>query len=251
MRVITVGFACNNACVFCAQGDLRRTGAAADDGVDAAATAVTGALSSITPGETVAFAGGEPTLHPDLCTFIREAHARGAGRIVVQTNGRRLAYLAFMRALAQASPRLALDVSLHGATAPMHDWHTGTEGSFAQTLQGLRHARAERVPAGVTVVVTRSNYRHLAEIVRVAHASGAVAVHLAPVEPFGRALGDASRLVPPLDLALPHLRRAAAEAARLGLGFRSGDRGGPDLFAGLGVVEPPPAAGEQVVEEHP
>ena len=245
MRAITVGFACNNACVFCAQGELRR-GAERLDGDVALA------LEAIGAGDAVAFLGGEPTLFAELPAWIREADARGAARVVVQTNGRRLAYRAFTQALREASPRLALDVSLHGSSAPMHDWHTGTAGSFAQTFQGLRNARAERIPAGVTVVVTRSNFRHLAEIARVAHAAGAVAIHFAPVQPFGRALRDRARLAPATDMVLPHLQRAAAEARRLGLRAQIGDAGaGEDLFAGLGDVEPPAAGGERVVEERP
>jgi MoaA/NifB/PqqE/SkfB family radical SAM enzyme len=255
MRVITVGFACNNACVFCAQGDLRRT---VQVSPAAAAAAVTAAIAAVTPGEAVAFAGGEPTLFPELTDWIRAADARGAARIVLQTNGRRLAYPAFARALREASPRLTLDVSLHGSTAPMHDWHTGTPGSFAQTVQGLRHARAERLPAGVTVVVTRSNFRHLVEIARVVHAAGAVAVHFAGVAPVGRAAREHARLVPSAELVHPHLQRAAAEAARSGLEVQLGDRvvDHPDhpraiLFAGLGAVEPPPAGAERVVTEEP
>ncbi len=247
MRVITVGFACNNACVFCAQGDLRRASSVAG----AAAADVAGALDAVAAGEVVAFAGGEPTLFVELTDWIRAADARGAARVVVQTNGLRLAYPAFARALREASPRLSLDVSLHGSTAPMHDWHTGTAGSFAQTVQGLRHARAERIPAGVTVVITRSNFRHLVEIVRVAHAAGAMAVHLAIVEPLGRAARDHARLLPAAELVLPHLQRAAAEAARAGMLVRVDDRGAADLFAGLGAVEPPLAGGEQVVTDPP
>jgi MoaA/NifB/PqqE/SkfB family radical SAM enzyme len=247
MRRILVGFACNNACVFCAQGDLRRAPAPDDAG-----ERIARALAAIEPGETVAFLGGEPTLHDALPAWIREADARGAARIVVQTNGRRLAYRAFAVALRGASPqKLSLDVSLQGSTAAMHEWHTGTEGSFAQTVQGLRNARALGIPAGVTVVVTRSNFRHLAEIVRVARAAGAVAVHFAPVEAHGRAARDAARLVPAAALVAPYRSRAAAEATRLGLGVQSGPGAvGAVVFAGLGEVEPRPSgSGPPMVEE--
>lgn len=241
VRVIAVGFACNNACAFCSQGDLRAARPAVPE------DEVARAVAAVQPGETVAFVGGEPTLFAGLPAWIRAADARGAGRILVQTNGRRLAYRAFASALREASPRLRLDVSLHGSTAAMHDWHTGTEGSFAQTVQGLRHARAERIPAGVTVVVTRSNFRHLVEIVRVAHASGVGAVHFAPVEPVGRAARDRDRLCPAPEMAAPHLQRAAAEAARLGLVVGAPGRAGAEvLFAGLGEVEPPAADAERV-----
>jgi MoaA/NifB/PqqE/SkfB family radical SAM enzyme len=250
VRAIMVGFACNNACVFCAQGDARRARpAAADD-------AIARALDAVMPGEVVAFQGGEPTLFAELPAWIRAADARGAARIVVQTNGRRLAYPAFARALREASPKVALDVALQGSTAAMHDWHTGVIGSFAQTVQGLRHARAERIPAGITVVVTRSNFRHLAEIARVAHVSGVVAIHFAPVEPFGRAARDAARLAPAAEMVAPYLQRAATEARQLGLQVQLGDRSptdaGPLIFAGLGEVESPAPGGTEMVEgEHP
>jgi MoaA/NifB/PqqE/SkfB family radical SAM enzyme len=242
MRAITVGFACNNACVFCAQGDLRATRAPEIE--------VDRAVEAVQPGETVAFAGGEPTLFAALPRWIQAADARGAARILVQTNGRRLAYRAFARALGEASPRLRLDVSLHGSTAAMHDWHSGTEGSFAQTVLGLRHARAERIPAGVTVVVTRSNHRHLAEIVRVAHAAGASAIHFATAVALGRAAGARALVVPAEEMVAPHLQRASAEALRLGLRVQVGEDPSSELFAGIGEVEPPAPARERV-EEHP
>ncbi len=92
-------------------------------------------------------------------------------------------------------------------------------------MQGLRHARAEHIPAGVTVVVTRSNFRHLVEIARVAHAAGAAAVHFAPVEPFGRASRDHARLVPSAELVAPHLQRAVAGGGARRPGRPGADRG--------------------------
>jgi MoaA/NifB/PqqE/SkfB family radical SAM enzyme len=235
MRAITLGFACNNACVFCAQGERRASAAPLD---------VAARIAEIVPGETVAFQGGEPTLRDELLAWIRAASERGAARVLVQTNGRRLAYPSYARALREASPVLALDVSLHGSTAPMHEYHTGVPNSFAHTVQGLRNARAARIPFGITAVITRSNFRHLAEIVRVAHAAGARGLHFAPAQPFGRAARDRDRVLPATEMVAPHLSRAIAEAQRLGLAVAVGDRAlAPEaaaMFAGIGEVEPPP-----------
>ena len=236
MRVIAVGFACNNACVFCAQGDLRDT---------SAPTALVDAqIAAIEEGETIAIVGGEPTIADALPSWIRAAADRGAARVVVQTNGRRLAYRAYARALREASPRVALDVSLHGSTAPMHEYHTGAPGSFAQTIQGLRNARAEGIPLGVTMVITRSNFRHVVEVARIAHAAGAVAIHLAMAAPFGRAARDRTRVIPAPELAGQHQRRAVAEAQRLRLAVmidgRAVSPAAPlaiEIFGGLGEVE--------------
>lgn len=230
MHVVFLGFACNNACVFCAQGALRDQEEGPPD--------VAARLATITPGDTVIFTGGEPTIHDALPDWIRAADAAGAARVVVQTNGRRLAYRAFTRALREASPRLALDIALQGATAAMHEYHTGTPGSFEQTARGARQAQAERIPFGVSTVVTRSNFRHLAEIARLAHALGAKLLHFVKVEPFGRAAAAQERLVPAREMVLPYLTRAAAEAQRLGLEVVVGEREGASIFAGIGAIEP-------------
>jgi pyruvate-formate lyase-activating enzyme len=252
MRLVALGYSCNNACIFCAQGELRASDTAQDR--ELRSRILGAAIAAITPGEAVAFVGGEPTIHEDLPAWIAAAHARDAARIVVQTNGRRLAYRAYTRELAAASERLTLDVALHGSTAPMHDYHTSVPGSFQQTVQGLRHARAEGLPAGVTTVITRSNFRHLGEIVRVARACGAAAVHLTIAAPRGRASRDADRVIPAFAMVKPHLDAAIAEAQRLGLSVRCDApgalesagpaRGEPSavLFAGIGEVEPAASA---------
>lgn len=242
MRLVALSFACNNACVFCAQGKLREAGPAID-----AEAAVRSAAASLQPGETVALGGGEPTLDERLPSFVRALDAAGAGKILVQTNGRRLAYRSYAAHLREASPRLALEVSLAGSTEPMHDYHTGTPGSFKQTVLGLRNARAERVPAVVSVVITRSNFRHLAEVVRLCHAVGAAGVRFVPAQPLGAARGARDRVVPAPEMVGPYLAIAMSEASKLGLPARVDAAGAPEegaagAFAGLGPVEEEPAA---------
>jgi MoaA/NifB/PqqE/SkfB family radical SAM enzyme len=236
MRVVALSFACNNACIFCAQGKLREA-TASDD----AAAAVEAAAAALRPGEAVALVGGEPTLDERLPSFVGALDAAGAGRILVQTNGRRLAYRSYARRLREASARLALDVSLAGSTEPMHDYHTGTPGSFKQTVLGLRNARAERIPASVSTVITRSNFRHLADVVRLCHAVAALGVRFVPAQPFGTAAALRDRVVPSLELVGPYLALASSEAKRLGLTALVDATGAPDdgpvAFAGLGPVD--------------
>jgi MoaA/NifB/PqqE/SkfB family radical SAM enzyme len=234
MRVIGLGVTCNNACVFCAQGELFARAPEPRD--------VSALVSSVERGAVIALQGGEPTLREDLPAIVRALAERGARKIVLQTNGRRFAYRAYARALREASGALSLDVSLHGSTEAMHDYHTQTPGSFRQTVIGMRHARSEGIEFGVTTVVTRSNYRHLGEIVSVAAGLGARAVHFAPAENLGRASRAFDRAGAPAELVRPHLGRAIAEATRSRLGFVVGDRASEpavrELFAGLGEVEP-------------
>jgi MoaA/NifB/PqqE/SkfB family radical SAM enzyme len=239
MRVVALSFACNNACVFCAQGELRATKPLSDAEV---AAAVEQAAASLHRGETVALVGGEPTLDERLPSFVSALDAAGAARVLVQTNGRRLAYRSYARRLREASPRLALDVSLAGSTEAMHDYHTGTPGSFKQTVLGLRNARAEKIPASVSTVITRSNFRHLADIVRLCHAVSALGVRFVPAQPFGAARQLRDRVVPALELVGPYLALALNEAAKLNLFAHLDATGAPEegaagAFAGLGVVD--------------
>jgi MoaA/NifB/PqqE/SkfB family radical SAM enzyme len=242
MRLISLGFHCNNACIFCAQGKLRTTPHPVDPD---------SAVEEIVAGEPVAFVGGEPTLSDRLPDLIRRAEAKGASRIVVQTNGRRLAYRAYARTLAETSRRLVLDVSLHGSNDATHEYHTGTPGSFKHTALGLRHAQMEGLPVGVTTVVTRSNYRHLSEIIELVRRLGGVAIHFLPVDAEGRARGLVDSLMPTPELLRPYLSQAVTEARKRGIGVVVAGRGTPEeavtRFAGIGTVEPeaappPPAA---------
>lgn len=247
MRAVALTLSCNNACVYCAQGELRAN--------TLSEAAVEQAFASILPGDTVALVGGEPTLDPRLSERIREAHARGAARVIVQTNGRRLAYRAYVHELAAASERLSFDVSLAGSTEAMHDYHTAAPGSFKQTLQGLGNARAEGIPTAVSVVVTRSNFRHLVEVVRLVARLGARALRLVAAAPFGRAARALDRVVPAPELTRAYLAAAVEEARQLGLGVVVGDRAAPEdalgLFAGLGLVERVPSAPARSVPQRP
>ena len=239
MRVVALAFACNNACIFCAQGKLRAT--SGDPSLDAE-RAVERAASEVARGETVALVGGEPTLDDRLPSFVRALDAAGAGRIVVQTNGRRLAYRSYARLLREASERLSLEVSIAGSTEAMHDYHTGTPGSFKQTVTGLRNARAEQLPASVSCVVTRSNFRHLADVVRICHAVSARGLRLALAQPLGAARELRDRVVPAPELVTPYLVIARTEAEKLGLAVTvtttsAPEEGAAGAFAGLGPVE--------------
>jgi MoaA/NifB/PqqE/SkfB family radical SAM enzyme len=234
MFLVELGYGCNNACVFCAQGQLR----ARQRAVPAADVA---ALVDSAPAEVaLAFVGGEPTLVPELAELVGRARRRGIEHVVVQTNGRRLASAGYAEQLAEAGVT-GFEVSLHGPNEAVHDYHTAVPGSFRQTVAGLYRVRGTRVPFVITTVVTRSNFRHLSEIVRVVHTLGARAIRFAAVEPYGSARAAAARIVPAPALVQPRLERALRNARELGLDYVAGElRSAPEStewFAGIGPVE--------------
>lgn len=207
---VLVTLACNNGCLFCAQGGLgERVAPTTDETRQRISEAAR--LASGSAG-VVALVGGEPTLREDLPELVALARREGASGVLVQTNGRRLAYPTYAKALREAGVT-AVDVSLHGSTAAMHDYHTAVPGSFVQTVTGLRTARGAGLRVAVTTVVTRSNYRHLVEVVRLVHACGVRALRLSTVRALGRARGGGPALQASPELLRPHLD-AADKAAR-------------------------------------
>lgn len=213
MQLVRLGALCNNACVFCAQAHERAKGTErpSDEGVLSAIKAAAAGT------ESLGFVGGEPTMHPDLATWIACARNAGIQEIVLQTNARRLAYASYAREL-RAAGLSAIDVSLLGSSAAMHDYHTGTPGAFAQTVRGMRHARAAAIDVVASCVLTRSNFRHAADIVRVAHAAGATAIRFRFPVLVGRALETPARIAPQASLVEPYLKLAWIQARRLQLG---------------------------------
>lgn len=86
------------------------------------------------------FTGGEPMLHPHFFEIARMA--RELGFVVrVRTNGHNLSPRNIERLLKDVDPYL-VEVSLHGASAEVHDRQTRVPGSFDRLLRNLRHARA-------------------------------------------------------------------------------------------------------------
>ena len=207
MRTLQLGPQCNNACIFCA-ADRAASAPSEQELADA--------LDAIAPTDVLVLIGGEPTLRSDLPALVRRAKNHGVNRVVLRTNARRLAYASYAEELAAAGVD-ALDVGLHGSSAAMHDYHTNVPGSFAQTVRGVSHAVTAGMRVAVTCVVTRSNFRHLAEVVQRGKTLGVAVVRFRSPDLTGRAATARERIVAHPELIVPHLRRAREQGRRLGV----------------------------------
>jgi hypothetical protein len=201
--------ACNNGCLFCPQAGT------AESVLDPAAldAALTRAREE---GDEVTFVGGEPTLWPRLPDAVRVARGLGFRRVGLQSNGRRLADRHYTATLVDAG-LTDLQLSIHGASAAVHDYHTGIEGSLAQSVAGLAAARAGGLSVAVNTVLTRSNYRVLAEIPRLLATRGVSAWLVVVPHAAGRAAATFERTMARLALALPFALHALEGARALSL----------------------------------
>ncbi len=203
MDLRNLGLPCNNHCVFCAQRGLDE----AEESLETQGQ----------PG-VVAFVGGEPTVDPELETNVRGARDRGATKVLVQTNGRRLAYAAYLDGLIEAGVT-HFEVSLHGPDPKIHDYHTSSEGSFKQTVRGILNLAKRDIELSVTTVVTRSNFRHLDALARLLRKLKVKAWLLTAARPIGAAEFDASSVPPRLGMLPRYLKPAIRDAHGIEMTF--------------------------------
>ncbi|MBI2212127.1 MAG: radical SAM protein [Acidobacteria bacterium] len=101
--------------------------------------------------------GGEPMLHPgalELARRARELH------FVVRlfTNG---SLIDARAARFLKDEAISVEMSLHGATAEVHDGATARQGSFVSLARAVKTLAAEGVPMAIKTPVTRLNEREL------------------------------------------------------------------------------------------
>ncbi len=190
--IMNITYKCANRCVFCATGDrisaalswekieeiLRQHRAEGTDQLD--------------------IDGGEPTLHPRLVDAITLARDIGYRSINVTTNGRTMRDAALAQSVLESGITHLL-ISLHGATAEVHDAATDAPGSFDQTIRAIDNVMALRpahVDTGMNVTIVRCNVDHLMALTELAVAKGFPKINFQFTTPFGRAYED---VVPPLD----------------------------------------------------
>jgi len=156
--------------------------------------------------------GGEPTLHRKILPIVRAAAALGFDPIQIQTNGRMLAYRHVLDALVQAGAN-EFSPSLHGSTAALHDSLTRAEGSFEETVSGIRNAIAMELVVITNSVIVRDNVDDLPALVALLASLGVRQQQLAFVHPVGTAQELFETVVPRLaDVANAIVR--ANEVAR-------------------------------------
>lgn len=208
---IKVGFACNNRCVFCAQGEKRREVGFVDP-----KEVVRRMHEAFRPGSGLVLTGGEPTIRRDLVELVRAARAIGYAPIQVQTNGRMLAYEALVARLIEAGVT-ELSPALHGPDAATHDSLTGAAGAFEQTVRGIENAVRSPAHVVTNTVVVRQNLELLEDTVRLLHRLGVRRAQLALVHLVGTAAERHGEVAPRIDRAAERMAGAVRAGRALGM----------------------------------
>ncbi|MBI5533744.1 MAG: radical SAM protein [Deltaproteobacteria bacterium] len=208
---VKIGFACNNRCVFCAQGH-KREGCAQVPFDELVRRMRQGRETS----DELVLTGGEPTARRDIVKVVAAAKAMGFREIQLQTNGRMLAYDRLVDELIRAGAT-EFSPALHGPTAEIHDALTRAVGSYEQTVAGIRNVAARGMPIVTNSVVVRANVPHLVALVDLLGSLGVTQSQLAFVHPVGTAFEMFDEVVPRLTDVVEPIARCAEVAARRGM----------------------------------
>lgn len=156
---------CNSNCIMCPNGDAVNKSSAVN--TPDYLTQIIDYIPSDAKNLTIT--GGEPFLLKygffQLMDCINE-HLP-CTKLLLLTNGRALANLAFASEFTGRATRLwRTAVPLHAENAGMHDAISRSEGSFYQTMAGLRNISASLSEIEIRIVVSRLNYKSMEKIAR-------------------------------------------------------------------------------------
>jgi MoaA/NifB/PqqE/SkfB family radical SAM enzyme len=116
--------------------------------------------------------GGEPTIHPDFFGIVRYLRSISPNAFIyILTNGRMFYYKEFVRKVL-AFNKIFLVIPVFGHNARLHDRITRINGSFKQTISGIRcilKNRRKGQKLEIRVVLVRQNFMYLGKIVEFIH----------------------------------------------------------------------------------
>lgn len=166
MADICIWNRCNNNCVMCTNPiDFRDK----NDSFLYSKKAVLARLESwqrkyLADKESINLTGGEPTIHPDFLSLLKEIRKLFPdNKIAIASNGRMFSYPLFAKKCLSFN-NLSFEVALHGSTPGFHDAITGVKGSFKQTVGGISHILAYRNSTHeleLRIVITKLNYKNI------------------------------------------------------------------------------------------
>jgi len=198
---LKISFGCNNMCKFCVQGE-KRVKFAAKDLARIKRELRDGYASG---GRGLVLTGGEPTLHKDIFKIVEFAKKTGFRYIQVQSNGRMFRYADFCRELKAAGVTEA-SPALHGSCAQVHDFLTGSPGSFKETAAGIANMKKAGLRVITNTVITKPNTQDLPALARLLAGLGVYQFQFAFVHILGRAAQNAQWLIPKKTVAEPFVK---------------------------------------------
>ncbi|MDD4062719.1 MAG: radical SAM protein [Candidatus Pacebacteria bacterium] len=157
---IKIAYRCNNKCKFCIQGKKREF--LRDKTTDEIRRIL---QENVKDFKGVVFTGGEVTIVNDFLELVDFAKRIGYSSIQIQTNGRMFSYLDFCKKTIDAGAN-QFALAIHGSTEEVHDSLTRVDGSFDQTLQGIKNLKSLDQIVLTNTVVNKINHKDIPNIAK-------------------------------------------------------------------------------------
>ncbi len=209
---LALTFQCQNSCVHCYAGGPHKTPELSTEQWKKVIDKLeeTGVFIAT-------FTGGEPTLRSDLPELLKHAQTKGIVTGLI-TNGRKLKEKKYVQILEEAGLDF-VQVTLESHKPTVHDEITGVEGSWRETVAGIKNAVKTQVYVTTNTTLNKHNASHFLDTVSYLKTLSVAAFGCNSLIHSGKAVqvtGEFALSVEQLTLLLPQIR---AKAGQLGLKF--------------------------------
>ncbi len=209
---LALTFACQNNCVHCYAGGPHKT----DELTTEQWKAVIDRLHQI--GVFIlTFTGGEPTLREDLPELLRYAQDKGMVTGLI-TNGRRLKDKEYVKTLEQTGLDF-VQITLESHKAEIHDFITGTKGSWKETVAGIKNVIPTKIYATTNTTLSQHNASEFLETINFIKELGLAGFGCNSLIYAGKANEISDKFVLPVESLKEILPRVHDRANQLGLKF--------------------------------
>lgn len=162
---IALTYRCNNKCIHCYAGGPKQT----EELTTREWLNVIDRLQALGIPQVV-FTGGEPTLRDDLSTLI--AHTQEKELVCgLVTNGRKLKDNAYLKTLIDAGLD-HIQITLESHDPEVHDKITSVNGSWDETVQGLKNAIASQIYTVSNTTLNQLNVNDIDATIEFVHSLG-------------------------------------------------------------------------------
>lgn len=216
---IKFGYSCNNNCIHCVISGHRERLLSQGREIDRSKEEIMNHISEAKAlgTENVVFTGGEVTIRKDFIDLLSFAKSQELG-VSLQTNGRAFCSINFAERTLKKHPYMHFEIAIHSSKKEIHDKITRVEGSFEQTLLGIKNLLSLGAKSvNLKIVISRLNYSDLGNLVKLAGELGINRVDIAFPHGMGNALKYWSEIVPRYSEIKKDLLSAAQIGKSLGV----------------------------------
>jgi MoaA/NifB/PqqE/SkfB family radical SAM enzyme len=211
---ITFGYSCNNNCIHCIIGeDVRK--AYPDRTTEEIKRCLKEAIEK--KYEQVIFIGGEVTIRDDFFELLKFAKLNGL-HVHIESNARMFYLESFAKKTLEIDPDLSMMVSFHSPIKRVQDMITRANGSFEQTVRGIKNLKKYGLKKLATdTVITKFNYTQLPALIKFFKRLGVDESHLTLMRIGGNASKYFHLVYVPFEYIKPYLYKAIEIGEKIGI----------------------------------